>query len=87
MPTVNFITECFFLTHILIWIMSEKIQKNYDSLGKELNKAIKEKDYQKYEQLMGQKLTLDVHLLNKNTLGGFRSLFTFTGAFIMTINS
>lgn len=32
-------------------------------------------------------MTLDVHILNKNTLSGFRSLFTFTGSLIMSINS
>ena len=40
-----------------------------------------------FEELMGMKLCYDVHVIGKNTLALFRSLFTFTGAFIMTLNS
>ena len=54
-------------------------------MGKQINKAAKEKDFATFEEYMGMKLCLDAHLLSKNTLAGFRSLFTFTGALFIFI--
>lgn len=36
---------------------------------------------------MGAKMCLDVHLIGKNTLTGFRSLFTFTGVLFICMNN
>jgi hypothetical protein len=36
---------------------------------------------------MGAKMCIDVHLTGKNTLAGFRSLFTFSGALFMCMNN
>lgn len=42
---------------------------------------------QMYEEYLGMKLCLDVHLVSKNILAGFRSLFTFTGALFIAMNN
>jgi hypothetical protein len=36
---------------------------------------------------MGQKMCIDAHITGKNTLAGFRSLFTFTGALFSVMNN
>jgi hypothetical protein len=42
----NFVTECFFLCHILISFTSQRIEKFYMENNKRLNKAVSEKNYQ-----------------------------------------
>lgn len=36
---------------------------------------------------MGAKMCIDAHLIGKNTLAGFRSLFTFTGVLFICMNN
>jgi len=46
MSSPNFVTECFFLSHILLSFMSKRIEQFYMKNNEALNKAIKAKDYQ-----------------------------------------
>ena len=41
----NFVTECFFLAHILISFMGKKLEQLYKKNNDDINKAIKDKDY------------------------------------------
>ncbi|CDW72140.1 u box domain-containing protein [Stylonychia lemnae] len=86
-PQPNFITEIFFLAHIAISLLEKKIEKQYEELYKHINKAAGQKDIQTYEEMMGVKMCIDVHLLGKSILGNFRSLFTFTGALFISMTS
>jgi len=45
MVAPNFISDCFFLCHILISYMSKKIEQFYMKNNEELNKCISEKNY------------------------------------------
>ena len=83
----NFITECFFLTHILINLIAKKYEQMYEQLAKAINDAAHKKDFQTFEELMGTKMCIDVHLTGKNTLAGFRYFLTFTGALFMCMNN
>jgi hypothetical protein len=40
----NFISDCFFLVHILISYMTQKVEKIYHKNNEEINKAITEKN-------------------------------------------
>jgi len=89
-PTVtapSFITETFFMTHILISLITKKVEQQYEQLSKMINDAAHKKDMATYEELMGAKMCIDVHLIGKNTLAGYRSFFTFTGALFITLNN
>jgi len=83
----NFITECFFLVHILISFMSKRLEQEYRQNNSEINDAIDEKDWEKYEDASAYKLCLDVHVFGKGTLGLYRSLFSFTNTLVMAIGS
>eukprot|EP00347_Sterkiella_histriomuscorum_P007831 403347399 len=83
----NFITEVFFLAHQAVHMMEKKLEQQYEQLGKSINKAAKERDFNLYEEFMGQKLSIDAHLIGKNTLACFRSLFTFSGALFQSMSS
>jgi hypothetical protein len=67
--------------------MTEKLQKFYEHLAKELNSAIGAKDMHKYDDIRGNLMTLEVHVLGKNTLDNYRSLFTFSGALFIAMNN
>jgi|APSaa5957512535_1039671.scaffolds.fasta_scaffold284007_1 hypothetical protein len=41
----NFITDCFFLVHVLISFMTKKSEQFYMKNNEEINKAITDKDY------------------------------------------
>ena len=45
----NFITECFFLVHIAISLVTKKMDDIYRKNNEELNKAIGAKDYQLFD--------------------------------------
>ena len=81
----NFITECFFLVHLLISFMSKRIEQEYKHNNSEINDAIDAKDYDKYEEAISNKLCLDVHVFGKGTIGLYRSLFSFTNTLVMAI--
>jgi hypothetical protein len=51
--------------------------------NEELNKAIDEKNYQSYDQILAKKLCMDTHVFGKNTLTLYRSLFSFTNSLII----
>lgn len=81
----NFITECFFLVHMLISFMTKRIEQEYRQNNSEINEAIDQKDYDKYEEATAYKLCLDAHIFGKGTLGLYRSLFSFTNTLVMAI--
>ena len=45
----NFITDCFFLAHILISFTATKTEKWYMKNNENLNKSIEEKDYASFD--------------------------------------
>lgn len=51
--------------------------------NEELNKAIDEKNYQLFDEIMAKKICMDVHVFGKNTIALYRSLFSFTHALII----
>lgn len=87
MPPPNFITECFFMIHILINMVHKKIEQQYEQLGKAINEAGRKKDLATFEEYMGIKMCYDAHVTGKNTLAGFRSFFTFTGCMFIVLNN
>lgn len=78
----NFISDCFFLVHILISYMTQKVEKIYHKNNDDINKAITEKNMEQLNEMVAQKLCLDAHVLGKGTLALYRSLFTFSHALI-----
>ena len=79
----NFITECFFLVHILISFGSKKLEQFYMRNNDQLSQAFNNKDYAQFDEFMAQKIAMDAHLFGKATLSLYRSLFTFTGALLI----
>lgn len=79
----NFISDCFFLVHILISYMTQKIEKIYHKNNDDINKAIDQKNMEQLNEMIASKLCLDVHILGKGTLALYRSLFTFSNALIV----
>ena len=79
----NFISDCFFLVHILISYMTQKIEKIYHKNNEEINKAIGEKNMEQLNEMVATKLCIDCHILGKGTLALYRSLFTFSNALIV----
>ena len=61
----NFITECFFLVHILMSFMAKKLEDEYKKNNSEINECIDNKDYEAFEEAMAYKLCLDVHVFGK----------------------
>ena len=61
----NFITECFFLAHVLIALMAKKIEQQYKKNNEEVNTAIDNKDMDEFESAIAQRLCLDVHIFGK----------------------
>lgn len=53
--------------------------------NEELNKAIGEKNYQLYDEILAKKLCMDAHVFGKNTLSLYRSLFSFTNTLIICV--
>lgn len=83
MISPNFVTECFFLLHILLSFQSKKLETFYMKNNEELNKAISEKNYNLYDEILAKKLCMDAHVFGKNTLSLYRSLFSFTNVLII----
>jgi hypothetical protein len=75
------------LVHLLISVMAKKLDHTYEGMNREMSKAFKNKDYGMLENILGIKLCYDAHLIGKNTLANFRSLFTFTNCLIISLNS
>jgi hypothetical protein len=55
--------------------------RNHD----ELRAAQDEKDYQKLDLKLAEKVCMDAHLFGKATLPLYRSLFSFTGALLILV--
>jgi hypothetical protein len=68
-------------------MMATKVEKIYEHLAKAINEAAAKKDLATFEEYMGQKMCIDAHITGKNTLAGFRSLFTFTGSLMIVMNN
>ena len=81
----NFVTECFFLLHILLSFQAKKLENFYMKNNEELNKAIGEKNYQLFDEILAKKLCMDAHVFGKNTLSLYRSLFSFTNVLIICV--
>ena len=58
----NFVTECFFLSHILISFETGRVEKFYQENNKQLNKAISEKNYGQFDRIFVQKVCMDAHI-------------------------
>ena len=52
-----------------------------------INEAGQKRDFGQFEELMGVKMSIDAHIVGKNTLAGYRQFFTFTGALFMVMNN
>ena len=61
----HFITECFFLVHILISFGQKKLEQFYMRNNDDLSKAFQEKDYARFDKKMAQKIAMDAHLFGK----------------------
>ena len=83
MSPPNFVTECFFLVHVLINFMAKKLEHKYKEINELINTAIGDKDMEAYEEQVAFKLGLDVHVFGKGTLALYRSLLSFTNALIL----
>ena len=81
----NFVTECFFLLHILLSFQAKKLETFYMKNNEELNKAIGEKNYQLFDEILAKKLCMDAHVFGKNTLSLYRSLFSLTNVLIICV--
>ena len=84
MSPPNFVTECFFLVHVAISFMEKKLESKYKEVNGLINDALKEKDYDMYEEYCAFKLCIDAHLLGKGTLSLYRSLISFTNALLLS---
>ena len=62
MSPPNFVTECFFLVHVLINFMAKKLEQKYKECNELINNAIGEKDMEAYEEITAFKLGMDVHV-------------------------
>jgi len=52
--------------------MPNKLKMFYERNNKELNKAIKEKNWQIFDELMAHKISWDVHVFGKATIALYR---------------
>lgn len=84
MSPPNFVTECFFLAHVLLSFQSKKLEQLYKKNNDDINKSIKEKDYQMFDEHMAFKLCLDAHIFSKNIIVLYRQLFSFTNTLIIS---
>jgi hypothetical protein len=83
MTPPNFISDCFFLCHILISYMAKKLEQFYMQNNEELNKSISEKNYPQFDELMAQKVCMDAHVFGKHIIALYRQLFGFTNALLI----
>ena len=65
MTPPNFITECFFLVHILISFGQKKLEQFYMRNNDNLSKSFHDKDYAGFDNFMAEKIAMDVHLFGK----------------------
>jgi hypothetical protein len=65
MGAPNFITECFFLSHIAISFVTKKMEQIYMKGNEELNKAITAKSYGEFDEIMANRLCYDAHMFGK----------------------
>ena len=72
MGAPNFITECFFLCHIAISFVTKKLEQIYMKNNEMLNKAIGEKNYQEFDEIMANRLCYDAHIFGKQTNQHYR---------------
>lgn len=79
----NFISDCFFLAHIMISYLPKSLEQFYKKNNEQLNKAIDEKSYQEFDEIMAHKLSMDAHIFGKNIIVLYRLLFSFTNALII----
>ena len=83
MSPPNFVTECFFLVHVLISFMAKKLEQKYKDCNELINGAIHDNDMEAYEEYVAFKLCMDVHVFGKGTLTLYRSLLSFSNALIL----
>ena len=50
LPQPNFITECFFLSHLALSTVEKKLEHQYEQLSKAINKAAHAKDLATFEE-------------------------------------
>lgn len=81
----HFITECFFLVHILISFGQKKLEQFYMRNNDELSRSHRDGDYAKFDDCMAHKVAMDAHLFGKPTLPLYQSLFTFTAALLIVV--
>jgi len=87
LPEPNLATELFFCIHVLASYTTEKLHRMYEHLSREINKAAKAKNLPQYEEMMGNKLSIDLHFVGKNTLENFRQFLTFTSTLFICMTS
>lgn len=64
----NFVTECFFMVHILISFQGKKLEQFYHRNNDAVNKAIEAKDWQMFDEQMATRLCMDAHVFGKGTI-------------------
>ena len=87
LPEPTLATELFFFIHILASYTTEKLHRMYDQLSREINKAAKNNNLPQYEEMMGSKLTIDLHFVGKSTLENFRQFLTFSSTLFICMTS
>lgn len=87
MALPNFVTECFFLAHVAISFMEKKLEQKYKEMNELINDAIKEKDFDLYEEYVSFKLLIDVHVFGKPTLALYRSFLSFSNSLILACST
>ena len=83
MQVPHFISECFFLVHILISFGHKKLEQFYMRNNDNLSKAFNNKDYQMFDDFMAEKIAMDAHLFAKPVIALYRSLFSFTSVLLI----
>ena len=79
----NFVTECFFLCHLLISFESGRVEKFYMENNKQMNAAISAKDWGQFDRVFAQKVCMDAHVFARPTLNLYLKLFSFTNALML----
>lgn len=79
----NFISDCFFLCHIMIGYVNKTLETFYKKNNENLNKSVGAKDYGTFDQHMAQKISMDAHVFGKHIIVLYRNLFSFTNCLII----
>ena len=83
----NFITECFFITHVLIKLSYKKVVYQYNDILKIAQKYIDSKDNEKIEKLLDIVYWMDVHLFDKRFKNKLFQFLSFSSIYFWYENT